>query len=354
MQVDFHSVMGYSLFGNSGREYAIALGLIVAGVVVLKLFRDIVLIQLRRIAKKTRTEVDDFIVGIIHEIHWPLYFVISSYIALQTLVLNAIVSQLINSALVIGLTYYIVHIVTALLDYLLRRAVHAREKTEKTQEAAVLRTAGKILKGIVWAVAVLFVLSNLGYNVTTLIAGLGIGGLAIAFALQKVLEDIFSSISIYFDKPFEIGDFIVIGDNMGVVKRIGIKSTRIQALQGEEIIISNRELTSVRIQNFKKMERRRVVFSFGVVYQTSNAKLKRALEIVKEVVKNAKLADIDRVHFKSFGNSSLDFEGVYYLNSNDYNRYMDTQQEINIGIKEAFEKEKIEFAYPTQTVYLAK
>ena len=198
------------------------------------------------------------------------------------------------------------------------------------------------------------VLSNLGYNVTTLVAGLGIGGLAIAFALQKVLEDIFSSVSIYFDKPFEIGDFIIVGEQMGVVKKIGIKSTRIQALQGEEIVISNRELTSVRIQNFKRMEKRRVAFSFGVLYSTSNAKLKKAIEMVKKIVEKAEHADLDRVHFKAFGSSSLDFEVVYYLKSRDYNVYMDTQQEINFAIKEAFEKEKIEFAYPTQTIHLAK
>ena len=185
-------------------------------------------------------------------------------------------------------------------------------------------------------------------------AGLGIGGIAIAFALQNILSDIFASFSIYFDKPFKVDDFIIIGDDKGVVKKIGIKSTRIQTLQGEELVISNKELTESRVHNYKKMERRRIVFVFGVTYETPTEKVKKIPSIIKDIIEKTELADIDRVHFKEFADFSLNFEVVYYLKTSDYAEYMDTQQEINLAMKEHFEKEQIEFAYPTQTVFVHK
>ena len=212
----------------------------------------------------------------------------------------------------------------------------------------------KVVKGVLWAIAIIIVLSNFGYNVSTLAAGLGIGGIAIAFAFQAILGDIFASFSIYFDKPFKIGDFILIGNDMGTVKHIGIKTTRIQTLQGQELIVSNKELTETRVHNYKKMERRRISFTFGVEYDTKLKKLEKILEIVKEIFKKIKIADLDRVHFKQFGDFSLNFEVVYYVNKPDYLEYMDTQQEINFALKERFEKESIEFAFPTQTIYVNK
>ncbi|MAG16299.1 mechanosensitive ion channel protein MscS [Candidatus Woesearchaeota archaeon] len=354
MAYNYYALLNIEVFNNSGQDYLTALIMVFAGIIVLKLVKNVVLLRMKKIAKKTSTDIDDFVVNMLNQLHWPLYFLISVYIALQFLVLPGIVQKIFNYALLIGVMYYIVKAITAVFDYGTAKIIRKREESEKEHEAHVIKTLASIVKGVVWAVAILMVLSNLGFNVTTLVAGLGIGGLAIAFAFQKILEDIFSSISIYFDKPFQVGDFIIVGKHLGVVKKIGIKSTRIQALQGEEIVISNRELTSTRIQNFKQMEKRRIVFGFGVTYDTTNAKLKKAVEIVNDVVKKAKLAELDRVHFKEFGDFSLNFEVVYYLKSKEYNDYMDTQQEINLGLKEAFEKEKIEFAFPTQTVLLSK
>jgi hypothetical protein len=175
-----------------------------------------------------------------------------------------------------------------------------------------------------------------------------------AFALQNILSDLFSSFSIYFDKPFVEGDFIIIGNDMGIVKKIGIKSTRIQTLQGQELVVSNKELTSTRINNYKKMSKRRAIFNFGVEYSTSKKKLEKIPTIVKKIINNIELASLDRAHFKSFGDSSLDFEVVYYVDSSDYAKYMDIQQEINLALVLAFEKEKINFAFPSRTIYMAK
>jgi len=180
---------------------------------------------------------------------------------------------------------------------------------------------------------------------------LGIGGVAVAFALQNVLGDIFASISIYFDKPFKVGDFIIIGEDMGVVKKIGLKSTILESLWGQDIVVSNRELTTVRINNYRTMKKRRVVFTFGVLYETPTKKMEKIPKMVEDIFAKIKLLDLDRVHFKTFAASSLDYEVAFYVDTGEYKKYMDLRQEVNLALKQKFEEEGIEFAYPTQTLY---
>jgi small-conductance mechanosensitive channel len=234
------------------------------------------------------------------------------------------------------------------------KIIQKRKKEEDTFDPSILGVLSKIIKGVLWGIAIIIVLSNFGYDVTALAAGLGIGGIAIAFALQSVLGDIFASFSIHFDKPFRVGDFIIIGSDLGTVQHIGIKTTRLKTLQGQELIVSNRELTETRVNNYKQMEKRRIVFGFGVEYDTPLKKLKKIPNMVKEILDKIKIAELNRVHFKEFGDFSLNFEVVYYVNVSDYNVYMDTQQEINFKLKEIFEKENIVFAFPTQTIFVNK
>jgi len=208
------------------------------------------------------------------------------------------------------------------------------------------------VKVIIWAIGGLLVLSNLGVNVTSLIAGLGIGGVAIALALQNILSDLFASFSIYFDKPFEVGDFIVVGANSGTVEKIGIKTTRIRALQGEEVIISNAELTKSRVQNFKKLKERRVVVRPGVLYETKHELLKEIPTLLQKAVDATEKTRFDRANLAEYGDSAIVFELVYYVLSGDYKEYMNLNEKILLAVKEAFDKKGIEFAYPTQTVYV--
>jgi len=215
----------------------------------------------------------------------------------------------------------------------------------------MIHVLGTIVKFIVWVLILLTVLSNFGVKVTSVIAGLGIGGIAIALALQKTLGDLLSSFTIYFDKPFQEGDFIIIGNDMGTIKKIGIKSTRIEALGGQELVVSNTELTNVRINNYKKMQKRRIVFEIGVQYDTGYKKLLKAKKMIKEIVDKTEGAELDRVHFKKYGDSALVFEIVYSVDTSDYNKYMDIQEEINLKMYERFEKEGIGFAFPTRTIH---
>ena len=198
------------------------------------------------------------------------------------------------------------------------------------------------------------VLSNLGVDVTTLIASLGIGGLAVSLALQPLFQDMFSAFSLIIDKPFQAGDFIVTGDFKGTVKKVGLKTTRLQSLQGEELIISNSELTTARIQNFKRLQKRRIVFGIGVTYDTPTKKLKTIPETIEKIITAQEGADFERAHFWQFADSSLNYEIVYFVDNADYAVYMDIQQSINMQILEAFEKDGIEMAFPTRTVHMVQ
>ena len=211
-----------------------------------------------------------------------------------------------------------------------------------------------LVKFLFWVIGIIFLLANLGFDVSTAIAGLGVGGIAVAIAAQGILGDLFSYFVIFFDKPFELGDFIIFGDKMGVVERIGIKSIRIRVLSGELLIIANSDLTAARIHNYKQMRRRRVVFSVRVTYQTPPDKVEAIPTIIRDIIEHVETAEgvtCDRSHFQAFGPYSLNFETVYYIPSPDYTIYMNVQQEVYQKIYRAFNEQDIEFAYPTQKIF---
>ncbi|MGE0364687.1 MAG: mechanosensitive ion channel family protein [Phycisphaerales bacterium] len=233
-----------------------------------------------------------------------------------------------------------------------------KRRAESGQDDASLRTAVPAVtfigRLVILAIAVLLALQNLGIDVTALVAGLGIGGIAIALAVQNILGDLFSSLSIVLDKPFVVGDFIIVGESAGTVEHIGLKSTRVRSLWGEQLVFRNTDLLASRIRNFKRMQERRIVVTIGVTYQTPVATLRALPGEIKSIIEKQKSVRFDRAHFKSFGNFSLDFEYVYWVLSAEYNQYMDIQQGINLDLAARFEELKVEFAYPTQTVFIEK
>ena len=206
----------------------------------------------------------------------------------------------------------------------------------------------------IWAVVVVSVLTHFDYPITGLVGALGVGGIAIAFAVQNILADVFNSMAIILDKPFRVGDFIVTGETLGVVEQIGVKTTQIRSLSGEQVILSNTDILNSRIRNYKRMRERRVVFRLGVVYQTPPDKLERIPRIIEAIIRGQSHARFDRAHFFEYGDFALVFEIVYYVLGADYNLYMDTQQAINLAIYRRFEQEGIAFAYPTQEVIVRR
>lgn len=204
-----------------------------------------------------------------------------------------------------------------------------------------------------WTILLLAVLANMGVNITAFVASLGVGGVAVALAVQSILSDLFASLSIGLDKPFEVGDFIVFDPIAGSIERIGLKTTRIRSLSGEEVVCSNTELLKNTIHNYKRMEQRRIVFSFGLTYDTTPEQLRAVPGIVKAAVDAAGTARYDRAHFKEFGDSSLNFEVVFIVESPEFNLYMDIQQSINLTLMTEFTARGIDFAFPTRTLHIA-
>ena len=354
MAFDITKILAYTFFGNSVEEYIIALAVFILTIVALKFFKRVIIEKLKKLAGRIKGEFDDLLINIVDSIGWSFYVLLALWTAFQFIRLPEKLGNYFSYFVLIVGVYCVVNALREVINFGASTLIQKRQTKGKKVDVSSINLLSGILQGILWLIAILFILQNMGFDITILVTGLGIGGLAIAFALQNILGDIFASFSIYFDKPFEVGDFIILGGDLGVVKKIGIKSTRIECLWGQEIVISNKELTETRINNYKKMEKRRLHFGFGVVYETQTAKLRKILDIVTDIFKDIELADLDRVHFKEFGDFSLNFEVAYYVGTGDYNKYMDTQQTINFALKEQFEKEGIEFAYPTQTVFVNK
>ncbi|WP_347883367.1 mechanosensitive ion channel family protein [Pseudomonas aestiva] len=207
-------------------------------------------------------------------------------------------------------------------------------------------------KVLLWAVVGLAMLSNLGVNITAFVASLGVGGIAIALAVQNILGDVFASLSIAVDKPFEVGDFIVVGSLAGTVEHVGLKTTRIRSLGGEQIVMANAEMIGSTIQNYKKLQERRIVFKFGLTYASQPKQIRQVTAALKDIIQRQDKTRFDRAHLLAFGDSSLDFEVVYIVLDASYNLYMDIQQAINLEMMEAFAKIGVRFALSSRSLYV--
>ncbi len=349
----FKEIINLSVGNNTIERYFIALLLFLATILILKTIKTVVQKKLLREEGRYQRE-RTALTRVLDEVRWPLYLLAGIHVGVSLLVFGERTGSVLNWVTIVLVAYYLMKMLQSLVDYGVERFSQVREEKGEGTSASAIKLIGRLAKMVLWIIGFIIVLQNLGYNVSTLAAGLGIGGLAIAFALQNILGDVFASFSIYFDRPFEIGDFIIVGKDMGTVQHIGIKSTRLRTLQGQELVISNKELTESRVHNYRRMNRRRISFDFGVEYGTSDEKMAKIPLMVKEIIDSQELAETDRVHFKELGPYSLNFEVVYYVNDPDYNLYMDIQQSINLALKKKFAEEKILFAFPRQDISLLK
>jgi len=334
-------------FTNWVSALAIALGIFTAFL----LLKRIVIRRLAAYARNTATPLDDFVADALAATWLLLLVPLALYAAVQVLTLPERAERLVAQLAVIALLLQSAIWGHRFVESWMRHTLHVK-RTEDAASASTVGVLGFLARLGLWSFALLLALDNLGFNITALLTGLGIGGLAVALAAQNILGDLFASISIALDKPFVIGDFIVVGDQLGTVEYIGLKTTRLRSLSGEQIVFSNADLLNSRIHNYKRMAERRVLFSFGVIYQTPADTLERVPAIVRDIIEQQEQTRFDRAHFKAYGDSSLDFEVVYYVLDRDYNVYMDKQQTINLALFRRFESEGIEFAYPTRTLYV--
>lgn len=347
-----NDLLAKEYYGNTVEHYVIALIIIIGGIILVRLFRKRLLNQIKKWTDKTETKLDDYVVSGIEKFGLPILIFVAIYFGLSYLTFSEKLDTYIDNSMVVVITIYVIRMLSSFIRLTLESFITNQQGGQ--DKLKQLNGIMLIINVIVWAVGLLFLFDNLGYNVTTIIAGLGIGGIAIALAAQNILGDLFNYFVIFFDRPFEIGDFITIDDKRGTVEHIGIKTTRVKSITGEQLVFSNSDLTNSRIHNFKRMERRRVTFTVGVTYQTPPELLEKIPVIIKNIIEQQSSIVFDRAHFSKFGAFSLDYEIVYFVESAEYNQYMDIQQKINLEIFSAFAKEHIEFAYPTQTVFVNK
>jgi len=341
------------LANNTSAHWLSALLAAAVFLIVLYLLRGVVLHRLRRMAGNTETKLDDFLVEVLAATRFLLAGAVSLYIASLFLELPPGLEKIVDRAVIGMMLLQFGFWATRGFDFWLRHRFaqgDANESGSREMTRSLLSFLGRV---VLWSLAALLILDNLGLNVSALIASLGIGGIAVALAVQSILGDLFASLSIAIDKPFVIGDFIIVDDLMGTVEHVGLKTSRIRSLSGEQIVISNNDLLKSRIRNYKRMQERRVVFAIGVTYDTAEPELKIIPDLIRQAIEAQPAARFDRAHFKGFGAFSLDFEAVYYVREADYNVYMDAQQAINLQLVRDFTARGIGFAFPTQTVHIA-
>ncbi|MEL7076431.1 MAG: mechanosensitive ion channel family protein [Cyanobacteria bacterium J06582_2] len=348
MKLDF---LASKFAGNQLYDYLIAAIILFCSILLIKILRRSAFKSLKNWAAKTENIYDDAIINILERDLIPIAYVASLYLALGNLVLHQILKRTANVMAVIIFTILAIRLISAALEYLLKIywLNYQRDNVNLEQSINALIPALRI---VVWLIGMVFLLDNLGFDISAVIASLGIGGVAIALASQGVLQDLFCYFAILLDRPFELGDFIIVGDYLGTVEYVGIKTTRLRSINGEQIVMANSDLVGSRIRNYKRMRQRRILFKFGVVYQTSAQQLAQIPQLLREIIDQTENASCDRAHFAGYGNYSLDFEVVYFINTNDYSVYMNAQQSINLAVKTKFSECGIEFAQPTQINYL--
>ncbi|GAB4235367.1 MAG: mechanosensitive ion channel family protein [Acidobacteriota bacterium] len=328
--------------------FLISFGVLLA---VLSLVRRVVVSYFTRLADKTTTSVDDVLAQTLGKTRFLFLLIVAFWFAARSLTLPVPAAKFLNAVLLLAVFFQIGlwanNVLRYIVDHFVRLEIE--DETSRVATTTALTFLGRLA---LWSLILLLTLENLGVDVTSLVTGLGIGGVAIALAAQNILGDLFASLSILFDKPFVVGDFIVIDTFMGTVEHIGLKTTRVRSVSGEQLIFSNNDLLRSRIKNFKRMQERRILFTIGVTYDTPLEKLKLIPEIIKEAIDREEEARFDRCHFKAYGDFALLFETVYWTLKPDYIVYMEIQQRINLFLYERFQQEGIEFAFPTQTIHL--
>jgi small-conductance mechanosensitive channel len=349
--MDWKVFTNWSFYGNTVAAWTIAAAVLVLVFGVLMVVRRVAVGQMTSLARRTDAAFIDIAAAAVADTR--IWFLLLLAIRAGTLALR-LPTRVLNIEHAVMVVGFLVQL-AIWGNAALRKWLDGYSAKNITTDAAAVTTMRAVVFAVrilLWTLVLLIGLDSYGYPVTTLIAGLGVGGIAVALAAQNILGDLFASLSIVVDKPFVVGDFIVIDDLLGTVDRIGLKTTRLRSLSGEQLVFSNADLLKSRIHNYRYMTERRVVFSFGVEYETPLPALEKIPGMVRETIESKDLTRFDRAHFKAFGTSKLDFEVVYYVLSPDYNTYMDIQQAINFELLRRFDPEGIGFAYPTQRLYL--
>lgn len=346
-----HLELGTNLYHNPLRDWLIAVAIAVAVAVFGRVIKALVQRRLEHSAAAQKSRTLRIFARTVRHTGWYFYLAVGVFSGAKYLTLPTTVSEWTRNltviAIIVQLGVWGHHGIHHTVEH-----VQAQQKEQGSGAVAMTLAVGFLSRLAVWVLVFLLVLANLGIKITALLAGLGIGGVAAALAVQSVFGDLIASLTLYFDRPFDIGDFIILDGQLGTVKRVGVRSTRVDSLWGEEIVFSNSDLVKSRIHNYARMKERRIHFQFGVVYETPIDKVERIPAMVREIIEANDKTRFARSHFKAYGDYALVFETAYYVLAPDYDTYMDVQHYINLELGRRFAREGIEFAYPTTTVHL--
>lgn len=341
-----------TFLGNPVRDWAAALGIAVAIVATVALLKRVLIRRIAAIAQRTQTHFDDSLIAAAQRTRLAIVALPALWFATQSLVLPDKAGVIIKGAASLAMILQIGLWLAALFDFWVDRS-RQRARAATGSDSASLSALNFLGKLLLWSLLLLMALDNLGINVTAMVAGLGVGGIAVALAVQNILGDLFASLSIVIDKPFEIGDFIIADDYMGSVEHVGLKTTRVRSLGGEQIIFSNSDLLKSRLRNYKRMRERRVLFGFGILFETPAEKLEQVAPIVRRIIEAEAKVRFERAHFLSIGEWAYQYEVVYWVLDPDYNLYMDIQQRINLAMVRELDRQGIGFAYPARKLHAA-
>lgn len=340
----------YTFLNNTIINYILFLLTLVISFFLIKIVMIFLIKHVKEWSQKSENRKYDSLINLIQKKIMPILYFTAFYFCTKILNIHPTITKII-AALTLAVTAIIIAILLSSISIIFV-GKYFDSKVNSANSKILLKWTSSIIQVIIYTIALILFLDNMGVKITSLITGLGIGGVAIAFAAQTILVDLFCCFTILFDKPFEIGDFIVSGEQMGTVEHIGIKTTRLRALSGEQLIFANSDLTNSRINNYKTMDERRVLFKIGVTYDTKYEELTMIPELIKNIIDSVKDTRFGRAHFSSYGPYSLNFEIAYYVLSNDYDKYMDINQAVNYQIKKIFDQHGISFAFPTQTIQI--
>lgn len=330
--------------------YAVVLAEIIAVWIIFRLLKRFILTGLKKITGRTASEVDDAIVAATEKFIIPYIYLTINYGIIEQLNFSPHAENVLKVVMAVITAYFFVRFINHALH--LTVLLYMQKKDEPPERIKQLNGMLMVIKVLIWVGGTLMLIENLGYNITTIITGLGIGGIAIALAAQNILGDLFSYFVIFFDKPFEIGDTISVNNITGTVERIGIKTSHIRSVSGEQLIMPNAELVKSTIKNIKRLERRGVTFKLNVRYDTAEEKLRALPELIKNIINKQEYASFERCHLIAFGDFSLSYETLYFINTADLTTYLGIQQNVYLEIMNVFRNEGIDFAFPGQTFIL--
>ena len=343
------TILEWRFYHNSVEAWiAAGAAFVVVGATLFTL-RTILARRLAKVAERTATAADDAIVDLLRRTRH--FFILAAAVASGMLFLD-LPQRAHDIGRVLGTVALILQIAiwgNGLITFWFRNYAERKAESDISSRTTIAAFSF-VARGILWIMLALVGLDRLGFDVTALITGLGVGGIAIALAVQNVLGDLFAALAIVLDKPFLVGDTINVDTMTGTVEHVGLKTTRLRSVSGEQVIVSNADLLKSRIRNFKRMQERRVMFLVGVTYDTPPATVARIPTLIREAVEAQPQVRFDRSHFTSFSESALSFETVYFVLSADYLVFADTNQAVNLAIFRKFAEEHIAFAYPTRTL----